>query len=184
MSQAQIVVSSGLHRPGLSLLTLEHLVRTTVAAMVSLYVATLFKPPDSFWAAITTLIVMQSTLGDTLTISGQRFVGTAIGAAAGALLATYFDPNVIVFGIGVFVIGIICAALRLGRAASALAVVTLALVVLVQRTEPPWKLAAHRFVEVSLGIVVALILTVLWPERTADSPLVSGASAAHREIKR
>jgi uncharacterized membrane protein YgaE (UPF0421/DUF939 family) len=112
---------------------------------------------------------MQSTLGETLTISGQRFVGTALGAAAGALLAARFDPSVIVFGSGVFLIGVICAVLHLGRAASALAGVTLALVVLVERTEPPWELAAHRFLEVSLGIVVGLILTVLWPERSAHT---------------
>jgi uncharacterized membrane protein YgaE (UPF0421/DUF939 family) len=178
MSQGQIGVSSGLN-----LQALEHLVRTTVAAMVSLYVADLLKLPNPYWAAITALIVIQSTLGDTLTISGQRFVGTAIGAAAGALLATYFGPTVLVFGVGAFVIGIICTALRLGRAATALASVTLALVVLVERTEPPWKLAAHRFIEVSLGIVVALMLTVLWPERSAGSPVVPDASASHQEIK-
>jgi uncharacterized membrane protein YgaE (UPF0421/DUF939 family) len=178
MSQGQIGASSTLSRQAL-----EHLVRTTVAAMVSLYLANLFKLPNAYWAAITTLIVIQSTLGDTLTISGQRFVGTAIGAASGALLAAYFAPSVVVFGLGVFVIGIVCAALRLGRAASALASVTLALVVLVERTEPPWKLAAHRFVEVSLGIVVALILTVLWPERSASSQLLPDTSASHQEIK-
>jgi uncharacterized membrane protein YgaE (UPF0421/DUF939 family) len=178
MSQAQIVVSSGLNR-----LTLEHLTRTTVAAMIALYLANLFKLPNAYWAAITTLIVMQSTFGDTLTISGQRFVGTALGAAAGALLAAYVGPGVVVFGMGIFVIGIICAALRLGRAASALAGVTLALVVLVERTEPPWKLAAHRFIEVSLGIVVALILTVLWPEGMAGPPLVPDTSASHQEIQ-
>jgi uncharacterized membrane protein YgaE (UPF0421/DUF939 family) len=182
MSQARIVVSSGLNRPGLNRLTLEHLARTTVAAMIALYLANLFKLPNAYWAAITTLIVMQSTFADTLTISGQRFVGTALGAAAGALLAAYFGPNMFVFGVGVFVIGIICAALRLGRAASALAGVTLALVVLVERTEPPWKLAAHRFGEVSLGIVVALIVTVLWPERLADSPFGPDTSASHEEI--
>jgi uncharacterized membrane protein YgaE (UPF0421/DUF939 family) len=149
-----------------------------------LYLANFFKLPDALWAAITTLIVMQSTHGDTLTISGQRFVGTALGAAAGALLAAYFGPSVMGFGMGVFVIGIVCAALRLGRAASALAGVTLALVVLVERTEPPWKLAAHRFIEVSLGIVVALIVTVLWPQRPANSALVPDMSASHQEIKR
>jgi len=177
MSQGQIAGSSGLNRPAV-----EHLVRTTVAAMVSLFLANLLKLPNAYWAAITTLIVMQSTLGDTLTISGQRFVGTAIGAAAGALLAAYFSPTVIVFGVGVFVIGIICAALRLGRAARALASVTLALVVLVERTEPPWKLAAHRFVEVSLGIVVAVMVTVLWPGRPEDGPHVSGTSAPQQEV--
>jgi uncharacterized membrane protein YgaE (UPF0421/DUF939 family) len=42
--------------------------------------------------------------------------------------------------------------------------VTLAIVLLVPRTAPAWQIAFHRFAEVSIGIGVALILTVVWPE--------------------
>jgi uncharacterized membrane protein YgaE (UPF0421/DUF939 family) len=151
---------------GFSRQSLEHLARTTIAAMLSLYLANLFKLPEAYWAAITSLIVMQSTLGDTLTVSGQRFAGTAMGAAAGAFISQHFGPSPVAFGAGVFALGGICLLLHLGRAASALASVTLALVVLVARSDSGWSLALHRFVEVSLGIVVALALTFLWPEHT------------------
>src|SRR5579862_7299932 len=110
MTHARSGVRSGLNRR-----SLEHAARTAAAAMVSLFVARLFRLPEAYWAAITTLIVMQSTLGAALTVSGQRFAGTALGAAAGALLATYFGPRVLVFGAGVFVIGLICAVLHLER---------------------------------------------------------------------
>ena len=152
---------------GLTRESLEQLARTTVAAMLSLYLANLLKLPESYWAAITSLIVMQSTFGDTLTVSGQRFAGTAMGAVAGALLSRYFGPSPLVFGAGVLILGVICLLLHLGRAASALANVTLALVVLVGTAETAFALAVHRFVEVSLGIVVALLLTWLWPPHTA-----------------
>ncbi len=39
------------------------------------------------------------------------------------------------------------------------------IVLLVPRTGFAWQVAFHRFSEVSIGIVVALILTVVWPER-------------------
>jgi uncharacterized membrane protein YgaE (UPF0421/DUF939 family) len=113
---------------------------------------------------------MQSTLGAALTVSGQRFAGTALGAAVGALLAAHFEPRVIVFGAGVFVIGVICAGLHLERNAYRFAGITLAIVMLVARAESPWQIAAHRFVEVSLGIVVGLMLTALWPEDAAGTP--------------
>jgi uncharacterized membrane protein YgaE (UPF0421/DUF939 family) len=154
---------------GLTRQSLEHLARTTVAATLSLYLANLFKLPESYWAAITSLIVMQSTLGDTLNVSGQRLAGTAMGAAAGALLSRHFGPNPMAFSAGVFILGGICLLLHLGRAASALASVTLALVVLVARADSGLTLAVHRFVEVSLGIVVALALTLLWPEHAAGT---------------
>jgi len=42
---------------------LLHSVRTVIAAVLALLIGHLCKLPESYWAAITTLIVMQSTLG-------------------------------------------------------------------------------------------------------------------------
>jgi len=146
----------------INLQALKQSARTAVAAMASLMVARLLRLPEAYWAPITTLIVMQSTLGAALTISGQRFAGTALGAATGALVATFLPANVLVFGAAVFVVGIVCAFLRLElfRFAS----ITLAIILLIQHSQSARAIALHRFVEVSVGIVVALALTALWPE--------------------
>src|ERR1700677_235018 len=88
-----------------------HAVRTTIAAVASLLIARLFRLPEAYWAAIATMIVMQSTRGAAWTISKERLAGTALGATAGALLATYAGPNVAVFGAGVFALGVLCAIL-------------------------------------------------------------------------
>jgi len=144
-----------------------HAVRTTIAAVISLEIASLLKLPEAYWAAITTLIVMQSTLGAAFTISEHRFAGTALGAGLGALVATYFAPSVVWFAAGVFLLGIICSALGLDKAAYRFAGITLAIVMLVNRVKPAWVIAVHRFVEVSVGIAVGLILTALWPAEEA-----------------
>jgi uncharacterized membrane protein YgaE (UPF0421/DUF939 family) len=141
-----------------------HSLRTTVAAVASLVIAGLLKLPEAYWAAITTMIVMQSTLGGALTVSKQRLAGTALGAAAGALLATYTGKNVIAFGVGLLILGVICARLRIERNAYRYAGITLAIVMLAARTEPAWIIAIHRFIEISLGIAVGLLLTAIWPE--------------------
>ena len=47
--------------------------------------------------------------------------------------------------------------------------VTLAIVLLVRPVEPAWQVAFHRFAEVSTGIAVALVMTVVWPERDATT---------------
>jgi uncharacterized membrane protein YgaE (UPF0421/DUF939 family) len=149
-----------------------HVVRTSIAAVASLLVARLFRLPEAYWAAITTLVVMQSSLGAALTVSWQRFVGSAIGAAAGALFATYFGSNTAMFGIGIFVMGIVCAALRLDKAAYRFAGITLAIIMLIAHTAPAWIVAVHRFIEVAVGIAVGLALTAVWPEDPAafDAP--------------
>jgi len=132
---------------------------------VSVLVARLFRLPEAYWAPITTLVITQSSLGAALTVSWQRFVGTALGAVVGAIAASYFEPHVLVFAFSVFFLGLLCALLRSDQAAYRFGGITLAIVMLVPRSGPPWQIAFHRFAEVSIGIGVALALTVVWPER-------------------
>jgi len=40
--------------------------------------------PEAYWAVIATLVVMQSTLGATLTLSLERIVATAVGVSRSA----------------------------------------------------------------------------------------------------
>jgi uncharacterized membrane protein YccC len=141
-----------------------HSIRTAIAATISLGVARLFGLPEAYWAAIATLVVMQSTLGATLLISVERIAATALGALAGALLATWFTQNPGVFAAAVFVLGLLCAAFRMEKSAYRYASITLAIIVLIPRSNAAWIIALRRFFEVSVGIVVALALAAVWPE--------------------
>jgi uncharacterized membrane protein YccC len=154
--------------------SLLHAARTAVAAVVSYLVARLFHLPEAYWAPITTLIVMQSTLGAALPVSAQRLAGTALGALVGAAAATAFSGSVWAFGVAVFLIGLLCAAFRVERSAYRYASITVAILLLVPRSTSGWQIAMHRFFEVSLGIAVGLALSALWPERpSADLAAVS-----------
>ena len=150
-----------------------HSTRTAIAAVASLLLASLLRLPEAYWASITALIVMQSTFGAALSISAQRFVGTGVGAALGAVAATYFQRNVIAYGVFVFLIGLLCAALHIERVAYRYASITLAVIMLIPRVQGPWTTAAHRFIEVSLGIVVALAIAAVWPEQQTVTKTVS-----------
>jgi uncharacterized membrane protein YccC len=141
---------------------LVHSARTAVAAVLSLVVARALGLPEAYWSTITTLIIMQSTLGAAWTVSEQRLAGTAVGAVMAGLLTTYFGSNLMAFTLGVFALGLTCSALRLDDAYR-LASVTLAIVMLIARPEKAWIVAAHRFVEVAVGIAVGLALTAVWP---------------------
>ena len=149
--------------------SVTHSIRTAVAATISLAVARLFGLPETYWAAIATLVVMQSTLGATLLISVERVVATALGALTGALLATWFTQNPFVFAGAVFVLGLLCATLRIEKSAYRYASVTLAIILLIPRSNAAWIIALRRFFEVSVGIVVALAFAALWPERQRES---------------
>ena len=144
--------------------TIKHSARTAVAAAISLLLARLLRMPEAHWASISTLIVMQSSLGAALPISAQRFAGTALGASVGALVAMHYPGNTLAFGMAVFAIGVLCAGVRVERAAYRYAGITLAIVMLIGRNESAWATAAHRFIEVSVGIAVGLAATAIWPE--------------------
>ncbi len=144
-----------------------HSARTAVAAVASVLVARLFRLPEAYWAAITTMVITQSSLGAALTVSWQRFVGTALGAVVGAIVASCFGPHVLVFGTCVFILGLLFAVVHSDRSAYRFGGITLAIVLLVPRASPGWQIAFHRFAEVSIGIGVALISAWVWPEREA-----------------
>jgi uncharacterized membrane protein YgaE (UPF0421/DUF939 family) len=65
-------------------------------------IARLVQMPEAYWAAIATLVVMQSTLGATLTLSIGRIVAAAVGASVGALEANYFRANLVAFAFAIF----------------------------------------------------------------------------------
>jgi uncharacterized membrane protein YccC len=144
--------------------TLTHAVRTAVAATASVMIARFVQMPEAYWAAIATLVVMQSTLGATVTLSVERIVATAVGASIGAIEAKFFGSNLVAFALAVVLIGLLSKLFRLEKTAYRYASITLTIIVLIPRSAAPWAIALHRFIEVSVGIIVALIVVALWPE--------------------
>jgi uncharacterized membrane protein YgaE (UPF0421/DUF939 family) len=149
--------------------------RVAAASVVSMLLARALRMPEFYWAPISTIVILLSTI-DPLTLAWQRFAGTALGAALGAVIATYCHPGREIFhltilgwmtsdwmtyGVGIFVCGILSALLRIGTAYR-FAAITLSVVLLIAHISPPWIVATHRFIEVSLGIAVALLATVVW----------------------
>jgi uncharacterized membrane protein YgaE (UPF0421/DUF939 family) len=148
-------------RFGHSRVVLINSARAAVATIASMLLSQMLKLPEFYWAPISAIVVLLSTVNPR-TVAWQRFVGTALGAALGALIATFLHPTWIVYGAGIFLCGILSALLRIGSAYR-FAAITLSIVLLIAHTRPPWIVAVHRFVEVSLGIAVALLVTLLWP---------------------
>ena len=152
-----------------------------MTAVASLLVARLFGLPKTYWAPVTTLVITQSSLGTTLAVSWQWFIGTVLGAIVGVILASYLEPNALVFGVSVFLLGLLCAVLQTERSAYRFSAVTLVIVMLVPQMEPASRMAIHQSAEVSIGIVVTLVMTVVWPEMEGrieeTQPVDANASA-------
>jgi len=157
-------------------------VKTAVAGVASLYAAKLCKLPEDYWASISALIVMQSNLGATVSASWTRLAGTAVGAVVGLAFMVVWGANVTAFGVAVAIAFYICSVLKLAES-QRLATVTVAILMLIGRTSSPWTIALHRFLEVSIGILVAMVISlVLWPSRAREA-LRKGIGEALTEIE-
>jgi uncharacterized membrane protein YccC len=137
---------------------------TAVATCVCYWITLALGLKTGYWAAITCIVVCQSEVGATLVASRDRLIGTAIGALTGWGAVLVWHGHVAMFGLAVGVTIALCNILDL-KTAGRLAGVTVAIVVLVQREGPAWQIAASRFLEVSLGVVVALVMTVIFYPR-------------------
>ena len=85
-----------------------------------------------------------------------------------------FGPNLFVFALAMLLLGLISFVLRLEKVGYSYACITLAIIVMIPRAETPWIAAAHRFAEVSLGILVALAVVAVW---RAERRLVGDTTA-------
>jgi uncharacterized membrane protein YccC len=142
--------------------SISHAFRTALAATISILLGRLVGLPEAYWAAIATVVVMQSPVSSTVSLAIQRIVASALGASLGAIESTYFGANLFVFALAMLLLGLTSFVLRLEKVGYSYACITLTIIVLIPRGETPWIAAAHRFAEVSLGILVALAAVAIW----------------------
>jgi uncharacterized membrane protein YccC len=139
-----------------------HVGLSVVATVTSYLIARRFGLPEAYWAPIASLMTMQLTFSAALPVAVQYVAGTAAGATVGAVTDIYFHASVWVFAAAVFLMGLLCVALRVERSAFRYASVTLVIVLLVPRPTSAPMVALHRFFEVTIGIAVGLALFAIW----------------------
>jgi uncharacterized membrane protein YgaE (UPF0421/DUF939 family) len=122
--------------------------------------------PESYWAAITAIIVMYSDVGETVSASCYRLIRTAIGVSIGGVFAAVFGARIWAFGVAVTLTMVICALVGLAEA-SRIAGVAVAIVWLIAHHGAPWIAALRRFLGGSIEIVIAVVISGrIWPART------------------
>ncbi len=141
-----------------------HAVRTALAAGVSMAVANGLGLPDPYWSPITTIVVTQSSLVDSWLISRRRLLGTALGVVLGALQVQWLPAGILSYAASILLLGLVCGLTRLHQSAYRFGGIALTIVALVPHTTSVWSLAWFRFVDVAIGILVSLAITLLWRE--------------------
>lgn len=155
--------------------------RMTAATVVSVIAARACGLPEPFWAVVTTIVVMQSSLGAAWTVSLQRIIGTVIGAGIGAIWLTWLPRSVPLLALGVLVMGAICGLLRQSQSAYRFAGITLVIITMPSYSNPSWIIALHRFLEVCIGIIVGMGVMALGSSRSNTRQRGAAAPASSGE---
>lgn len=146
-----------------------------------MYLSRFLGLPEGYWAAITAMIVLQASLGAAIKESWVRVAATAIGAAVAMPCVAFFGQSLIVFGMAVFITVILCSLLRL-QAGLRVGATTVAIIMLISHPGRPWAPGIHRFLEVSFGIIVALVVAkVMWPSSALEN-LRTGLAEAYLQL--
>lgn len=156
----------------------QHVGRTLLASVGAILIAGLFSLPESYWAGIIALIVMQSTLKTVWELSVRQLIGTAFGATAAAVLYQTLGPTALSFAVGILFLGVVAILAgtlnrslpgNMDRTAYRFAGIALIVVLLIPRQEAVWFAARDRFCEVAIGIVAALLAELVWPDPDAKA---------------
>ena len=139
-----------------------------LAAVLCLWLGQLMGLAHTYWAAISAIVVMGSDTAVTFTSCRDRLIGTAIGALLGWGTFYAWHHHSLLYGLSVAIVVFICSLLQFEKAGR-LAAVALTIIVLLDPGGSPGHAALERFLEVGLGIFVALAVTLsVFPTRRSN----------------
>ncbi len=147
----------------------KHGLKTAIAAGLCLALVRVFGFSQGYWACVAAVVVMQSERAATLAASRDRLVGTAVGALVGWATSTVWHGHLIVYVIAILICMVIPQLIGL-NGAGRMAGVAATIILLVPSTASHATIARDRFLEVSFGIIVALVVSqVLWRKTSAGN---------------
>src|SRR5262245_50489214 len=100
--------------PRFELAHLRLAVRATVAALLAYGIAWFLDLPKGYWAVLSAILVVQSSLGASVAVASDRALGTVAGGIIGVILAMLAGPSpdltVLLLTLGTLVTALLAAA--------------------------------------------------------------------------
>lgn len=124
---------------------------------------------SGLWAVISSIVILQSSLGLGYLEGYKRFIGVFLGSLLGGLACTWFGWQPLHLAISLFVTVVLMGLLKL-QVSTRIACLSCAIVMVVWSLNPigsPWIFALHRFADSCLGLFVGLIVShFIFPSET------------------
>jgi uncharacterized membrane protein YgaE (UPF0421/DUF939 family) len=149
---------------------MTHGLKTAAAAVLAYAVTLLLHIEFGYWAVISTVIVMQVYVADSLEMCLYRLSGTIIGAILGVIVILIFPITPIGIGFALFFTIGICSFLTRYKPKYKMAAITVVIVVMTGMNSPNIiEFGLFRVIEICLGILCATLVSLLiFPRKKAD----------------
>lgn len=148
---------------------LRHGIKTGLACLLAYEASRALGLPYGFWAVISTVIVMQVYVADSVKMCLYRFFGTAIGAVIGIAAIWAFPPGELWNDAAIFLTLGFCAFMTRYSPRYRMAAITVSVVFVGSfgsPTEERILYALLRVLEITVGVGIAFLVSVLvFPER-------------------
>lgn len=150
---------------------LRHGVKTGLATLLAWGTAQALGLQFGYWAALSTVIVMQLSVADSMQMCWYRLSGTAIGAGIGIGAILAFPETPLWTAAGLFLAVGFCAFMTRYNARYRMAAITACIVMLASLGQEERLLfGLERVLEIGIGVASAFVVTVtLWPLRVGTN---------------
>jgi uncharacterized membrane protein YgaE (UPF0421/DUF939 family) len=155
-------------------------VKTGIAVTISMFIASLFKDNNPFYAAVAALIVMQPTVSDSWKIGINRMLGTLLGAVLGVIFAFISFANPLLAGLGIIVLIIIMNTLGWHESIAIAGVVFVG--IFMDMEGPHIFNAFHRVVDTFIGILTAVLVNYIIFPPIYDKKVILRIKSISKEI--
>lgn len=139
--------------------TLRQVLKALAAAILTWFAADALHLPQAHWAVISTLVVVQGTLGTTVRAGRDRVLATAFGAAAGTLASLahgwgWPTPVLLIAGLAP---AVLLASLR--RDFRTAPIAAMIVISSISAHASPLSAALLRVAEISLGAAIGIVVS-------------------------
>ena len=139
--------------------------KIAVAAVFALFLARILHLPEAFWAPISAIVCSLDDVDSATQVARRRLLGTFFGVTVAAIQISLAPHGLISYSLAVALLGLICGLIKLHPSAFRFGAIALTVVVTSPDKAAVWLTASTRFVDVALGILVALAVARIWPKK-------------------
>ena len=142
---------------------IRHAARVAAAVGAAFAIGAIFRPPQAYWIVFTAIIVVQTSVGGTITASFERLLGTIVGALIGVSAAYLRAKTELQVGLVISAAAALAAFAAAVRPSLRVAPITTAIVLMggASTHMGPITAASWRVLEIGLGGVVGVLATLL-----------------------